>query len=274
MSGYVRRLEAELEALREQRDAVKSERDAAQAAERTLALQLAVLQAALTRNGRFYPSSASEWPMRGGELKSVWPSSGCASRSGRPSLTASPLRSRRWPRRSAAPGGHGVAPLNAAGAAESNGLVWSSLRRVEDPETRNPPCGGGSHAGRSREDHFGELIFPENASRRTRMRRSWRGRPTKRFGPRWRTAPPAFIGTRLRRWPGSSRPSTAGRTRSNWAPSSAPTRRRWESCGDRVGCGTGSRLGASARRPGGGPAVCGRRAGPWAQLPDQVVGGG
>ena len=51
------------------------------------------------------------------------------------------------------------------------------------------------------------------------MLRCWRGRSTKRFGPRWRTAQLRFIGTRLRRWPGSSRLSTAGRTRSNWAPS-------------------------------------------------------
>src|SRR3954469_16647919 len=47
LSGHIRRLEAEIEALREERNTVKSERDAAQAAERTLALQLAALQAAL-----------------------------------------------------------------------------------------------------------------------------------------------------------------------------------------------------------------------------------
>ncbi len=47
LSSHIRRLEAELEALREERNTVKSERDAAQAGERTLALQLAALQAAL-----------------------------------------------------------------------------------------------------------------------------------------------------------------------------------------------------------------------------------
>lgn len=46
LSSHIRSLEAELEALRKERDTVKSERDAAQAAERTLTLQLAVLQAA------------------------------------------------------------------------------------------------------------------------------------------------------------------------------------------------------------------------------------
>ena len=36
-------------------------------------------------------------------------------------------------------GGPFVDPLDGAGAAESNGLVWPSLRRIEEPETRNPP---------------------------------------------------------------------------------------------------------------------------------------
>ncbi len=47
LSSHIQRLEAELEALREERDTARSERDVAQAAERTLALQLAGLQAAL-----------------------------------------------------------------------------------------------------------------------------------------------------------------------------------------------------------------------------------
>src|SRR3712207_2568996 len=46
LSGHIGRLEAALEALREERDSAQSERDAAQTAERILALQLAGLQAA------------------------------------------------------------------------------------------------------------------------------------------------------------------------------------------------------------------------------------
>src|SRR5215217_1748858 len=39
-------------------------------------------------------------------------------------------------------GGPGVDPLDAAGAAESNGLVWPRVEENHDPETRNPPFEG------------------------------------------------------------------------------------------------------------------------------------
>ena len=77
----------------------------------------------------------------------------------------------RWHRRTrlrhAGDGGRFDAALDAAGAAESNGLVWSKSRRITTQKHETRPLRGGSHAGRSRGNVFlARQIFPENPASR------------------------------------------------------------------------------------------------------------